>query len=73
VCGDVPGSSREFVLVGNHRLDVNIAFDFQHFTRDAWTFGAADPNSGTSVLLEVVRSFAELRNQGLLHLVWILL
>lgn len=29
-----------FVLLGNHR--------------DAWTFGAVDPNSGTAALLEVV-------------------
>ena len=28
-----------FVILGNHR--------------DAWTFGAVDPNSGTAALLEV--------------------
>lgn len=32
--------------------------------RDAWCFGAADPGSGTSVLLEVVRVFGELRSLG---------
>lgn len=34
-------------MIGNHR--------------DAWNFGALDPNSGTSVLLEVSRSIAELK------------
>ena len=29
-----------FVILGNHR--------------DAWTFGAVDPNSGTAALLEVI-------------------
>ena len=29
-----------YVILGNHR--------------DAWTFGAADPNSGTACMLEVV-------------------
>ncbi|PGH27465.1 hypothetical protein AJ80_00945 [Polytolypa hystricis UAMH7299] len=32
--------------------------------RDAWCFGAADPGSGTAVLLEVVRVFGELRTLG---------
>lgn len=32
--------------------------------RDAWCFGAADPGSGTSVLLEVIRVFGELRSLG---------
>ncbi len=39
-----------FVLVGNHR--------------DAWTFGGADPNSGSSVLLEMVRAFGLLAKAG---------
>lgn len=30
-----------FVILGNHR--------------DAWTFGAVDPNSGTATLLEVLK------------------
>lgn len=42
--------SNEIVLVGNHR--------------DAWVFGAADPNSGTSVMLEAARSVGELVKQG---------
>lgn len=32
-----------YVILGNHR--------------DAWTFGAVDPNSGTAVLLEASLSF----------------
>uniref|UniRef100_A0A7C8YRF8 glutamate carboxypeptidase II n=1 Tax=Opuntia streptacantha TaxID=393608 RepID=A0A7C8YRF8_OPUST len=39
-----------YVLLGNHR--------------DAWTYGAVDPNSGTSVLLEVARRFALLMRLG---------
>lgn len=35
------------VILGNHR--------------DAWTFGAVDPNSGTAVLMELARSLSELR------------
>ena len=42
----------EQVLVGNHR--------------DAWVFGAVDPNSGTSVMLEAARSIGELQLQGYL-------
>ncbi|KAL9127826.1 MAG: hypothetical protein Q9217_003366 [Psora testacea] len=38
------------IIVGNHR--------------DAWCFGAADPNGGTAVLLEVVRMFGELQKIG---------
>ncbi|KAL5118064.1 hypothetical protein ACEQ8H_004051 [Pleosporales sp. CAS-2024a] len=38
------------ILVGNHR--------------DSWCFGAADPGSGTAVMLEVVRVLGELRAQG---------
>ena len=38
------------IIVGNHR--------------DAWTFGAADPGSGTAVFLEVIRAFGELRKLG---------
>ena len=46
VIGIINGSiSDEVIVIGNHR--------------DAWIAGgAADPNSGTAVLLEVVRSFA---------------
>lgn len=38
------------VLLGNHR--------------DAWTFGAVDPNSGTATLLELARGFGKLMEQG---------
>ncbi|KAL6702413.1 hypothetical protein ACN47E_002055 [Coniothyrium glycines] len=38
------------IVVGNHR--------------DSWCFGAADPGSGTAVMLEVVRVLGELRKQG---------
>lgn len=37
-----------YIIIGNHR--------------DAWNFGALDPNSGTSVLLEVSRVLGELKN-----------
>lgn len=39
-----------FVLLGNHR--------------DAWTYGAVDPNSGTAALLEVARRFGALQKEG---------
>ena len=39
-----------WVILGNHR--------------DAWVFGAVDPNSGTSAMLEVGRGFGELLKQG---------
>jgi N-acetylated-alpha-linked acidic dipeptidase len=39
-----------WVVLGNHR--------------DAWVFGAVDPNSGTSAMLEVGRAFGELLKQG---------
>ena len=35
-----------YVLLGNHH--------------DAWTFGGADPNSGTAVLMELGRAFGDL-------------
>ncbi|KAK4695348.1 N-acetylated-alpha-linked acidic dipeptidase, partial [Lecanoromycetidae sp. Uapishka_2] len=38
------------IIVGNHR--------------DAWCFGAADPGSGTAVLLEVIRVFGDLQKKG---------
>ena len=38
------------VILGNHR--------------DAWVFGAADPNSGTAALMEIARSFSVLRSYG---------
>ena len=39
-----------WVVMGNHR--------------DAWTFGAVDPNSGTSAMLEVARAFGGLLKKG---------
>ncbi|XP_059646533.1 probable glutamate carboxypeptidase AMP1 isoform X2 [Cornus florida] len=39
-----------FVLLGNHR--------------DAWTYGAVDPNSGTAALLDVARRYALLMRLG---------
>ena len=39
-----------WIVMGNHR--------------DAWVFGAVDPNSGTSTMLEVARGFGELLKQG---------
>ena len=46
-----PHSSLDkLVLLGNHR--------------DAWVFGAADPNSGTAALMEIARGLAQLRKQG---------
>jgi N-acetylated-alpha-linked acidic dipeptidase len=39
-----------WVVLGNHR--------------DAWVFGAVDPNSGTTAMLEVGRGFGELLKQG---------
>ena len=39
-----------YVIMGNHR--------------DAWTFGGADPNSGTAVVLEVSRAIAKVVKDG---------
>uniref|UniRef100_A0A2P2LPN3 glutamate carboxypeptidase II n=1 Tax=Rhizophora mucronata TaxID=61149 RepID=A0A2P2LPN3_RHIMU len=39
-----------FVILGNHR--------------DAWTFGAVDPNSGTAALLEVAERLRKLQKRG---------
>ncbi|XP_073150632.1 probable glutamate carboxypeptidase AMP1 isoform X2 [Henckelia pumila] len=39
-----------FVLLGNHR--------------DAWTYGAVDPNSGTATLLDIARRYALLMRSG---------
>jgi N-acetylated-alpha-linked acidic dipeptidase len=40
----------EWVVMGNHH--------------DAWVFGAVDPNSGTSVMLETARALGELAHTG---------
>ncbi|XVE98076.1 hypothetical protein REPUB_Repub03eG0074200 [Reevesia pubescens] len=39
-----------FIILGNHR--------------DAWTFGAVDPNSGTAALLEVAQRLWKLQRKG---------
>ncbi len=41
----------EWVLLGNHR--------------DAWEFGGVDPSSGTASMLELSRTFGELKQKGL--------
>src|SRR2546425_5239753 len=52
VIGRVRGreSPDEWVVAGNHR--------------DAWVYGAVDPNSGTAALLEAVHGIGELLNSG---------
>ncbi|KAI4870519.1 Zn-dependent exopeptidase [Hypoxylon rubiginosum] len=42
--------SEKSIIIGNHR--------------DAWAFGATDPNSATAVMLEVVRIFGDLVARG---------
>ncbi|KAK3161893.1 hypothetical protein QOZ80_1BG0082790 [Eleusine coracana subsp. coracana] len=39
-----------YVIIGNHR--------------DAWTFGAVDPNSGTAAMLEIAERLAKLQKRG---------
>ena len=50
VIARLPGETNEWVIAGNHH--------------DAWVFGAADPGSGTAVLLEVARSLGALKRAG---------
>nr|XP_043629586.1 probable glutamate carboxypeptidase LAMP1 isoform X2 [Erigeron canadensis] len=52
VIGIIEGAEEpdRFVVLGNHR--------------DAWTFGAVDPNSGTAALLEVAERLEKLQKQG---------
>jgi N-acetylated-alpha-linked acidic dipeptidase len=52
VTGSVKGSDSpdEWVVVGNHR--------------DAWVYGAVDPNSGTAAMLEAVHGIGELLKTG---------
>ncbi|KAL8128589.1 hypothetical protein V2J09_017744 [Rumex salicifolius] len=52
VIGVIEGAEEpdRFVILGNHR--------------DAWTFGAVDPNSGTAALLEVARRMDVLQKKG---------
>ncbi|KAL6005119.1 hypothetical protein ACLOJK_005680 [Asimina triloba] len=41
---------QRYILLGNHR--------------DAWTYGAVDPNSGTAALLDIVRRYGNLLDLG---------
>jgi N-acetylated-alpha-linked acidic dipeptidase len=52
VTGRIPGSESpdEWVVAGNHR--------------DAWVYGAVDPNSGTAAMLETVHGVGELLKSG---------
>jgi N-acetylated-alpha-linked acidic dipeptidase len=52
VIGRIEGTTEKdrWVVLGNHR--------------DAWTFGAVDPNSGTTAMLELARGFGELLKQN---------
>ncbi|QNI37948.1 M28 family metallopeptidase [Edaphobacter sp. 4G125] len=48
--GTDPAQKNDWVVAGNHR--------------DAWVFGAVDPNSGTAAMLETVHGLGELLKQG---------
>ncbi|XP_062206804.1 probable glutamate carboxypeptidase LAMP1 [Phragmites australis] len=52
VFGIIEGAEEpdRYVILGNHR--------------DAWTFGAADPNSGTAAMIELAQRFSMLQKQG---------
>jgi N-acetylated-alpha-linked acidic dipeptidase len=54
VIGTIPGASPtqkdNWVVAGNHR--------------DAWVYGAVDPNSGTAAMLETVHGLGDLLKQG---------
>ncbi len=52
VIGKIPGTQYpdDWVIVGNHR--------------DAWVYGAVDPNSGTAAMLEAVHGVGTLLQQG---------
>ncbi|CAL9166032.1 unnamed protein product [Musa hybrid cultivar] len=52
VCAMIEGEDEpdRYVILGNHR--------------DAWTFGAVDPNSGTAALLEIAQRLGKLRKRG---------
>jgi len=52
VIGRVPGTEMpdQWVVAGNHR--------------DAWVYGAVDPNSGTAAMLEAVHGLGELLHSG---------
>jgi N-acetylated-alpha-linked acidic dipeptidase len=48
--GTDPDQKDDWVVAGNHR--------------DAWVYGAVDPNSGTAAMLETVHGLGDLLNQG---------
>ena len=48
--GSDPAQKNDWVVAGNHR--------------DAWVYGAVDPNSGTAAMLETVHGLGELLRQG---------
>jgi N-acetylated-alpha-linked acidic dipeptidase len=52
VIGKIPGTDNadDWVVAGNHR--------------DAWVYGAVDPNSGTAAMLEAVHGLGDLLKQG---------
>lgn len=50
VIATLPGLTPEEVVMGNHR--------------DAWTFGAVDPDSGAAVQLEIARALGRLHRAG---------
>jgi N-acetylated-alpha-linked acidic dipeptidase len=52
VIGKIPGAKYpdQWVVLGNHR--------------DAWVYGAVDPNSGTAAMLETVKGLGDLLKQG---------
>jgi N-acetylated-alpha-linked acidic dipeptidase len=51
VIGTIPGDgTADWVVAGNHR--------------DAWVYGAVDPNSGTAAMLETVHGLGALLKQG---------
>jgi N-acetylated-alpha-linked acidic dipeptidase len=54
VIGTIPGTNPtqkdDWVVAGNHR--------------DAWVYGAVDPNSGTAAMLETVHGLGDLLKQG---------
>lgn len=50
VIARLAGETSDWVLAGNHH--------------DAWVFGAADPGSGTAVLMELARSLGALKHAG---------
>ncbi|KJE90263.1 prostate-specific membrane antigen [Capsaspora owczarzaki ATCC 30864] len=48
--GTDPVEGEDYVILGNHR--------------DAWVYGAVDPNSGTAALLEIARAYGVLLQGG---------